>query len=256
MNGARAITILLSIVLFQPAAGWAVAVEEEALVPTLTPRSGPRGISRFNNETLDSLFGGPKGERLERDQGSGHLEARNKPTVLALPSSESRPAKLSRRTSPRAAAASRIADKGRAHLKAGDYEKALLAFEKSLSLYPNPYLYYELARAHHFLAQYRESSSFVDAAQPWLVDHPESSSALARIKAENGRALAKETAARRAVRQEGGADRRQEGPPLDRTNAFMASLLAVTLGGMLLYLLMIAARKSQASVRSQPPAQS
>ena len=140
-------------------------------------------------------------------------------------------------------------------MKAGEYENALLAFEKSLALDPNPYLYYDLAHAHHHLAQYRESSSFVDAAQPWLVDYPERTSALAKVKNENGRALTTQAVARRAIQQESGPDNKPESASLNKTSAFIGYLFAVSFAVMLLYFLMPAVRKIEASLRwQQPPA--
>ncbi|MGH7834174.1 MAG: tetratricopeptide repeat protein [Candidatus Binatia bacterium] len=248
---------MLSIVLLQAAADSVLAVEpEDTLVPILTARSRTKGIFRFDNETLDSLFGGSKGHRVERDGAAGadQLEPEAKPTLLAIPRSETRTAKFSRRT-PRGAAALRIAEKGRALMKAGEYENALLAFEKSLALDPNPYLYYDLAHAHHHLAQYRESSSFVDAAAPWLVDYHERTSALAKIKNENGRALATQAAARHAIQQESGPDNKPESASLNKTSAFIGYLFEVSFGAMLLYFLLPAVRKIEASLRwQQPPA--
>ena len=262
MNWVRSIHILLSIVLLHAAADSVLAIENESvntLVPTLTARDRVRGIFRFDNETLDSLFGGSRTQRVAHDHaaGSNRPEPEAKPTVLAIPRSETRTAKSSRRTSPRGAAALRIAEKGRALMKAGDYENALLAFEKSLALDPSPYLYYDLAHAHHHLAQYRESSSFVEAAQPWLVDYPEWTSALVKIKNENGRALARQAAARRAIQQESRPDNKPESPSLNKTSAFIGYLFAVSFGVMLWYFLMSAVRKIEASLSSQqPPAQS
>jgi tetratricopeptide (TPR) repeat protein len=215
------------------------------LVPTLTSHDRIRGIFRFDNETLDSLFGGSKRQPVERDHaaGPGQLEPAAKPRVLALPRSGTRTPEFSRQASSRSAAALRFAEKGRALMKAGDYENALLALEKSLALDPNPYLYYDLARAHHHLAQYRESSSFVEAALPWFVDYPESISALAKIKNQNGRALARQAAASRAVRQETKADAKPESPSLNETSVFIGYLFAASFGVMLLYFLMPVVRK-------------
>jgi tetratricopeptide (TPR) repeat protein len=258
MNGVRSIRILLSIVLLQVAVDAVLAVETDTRVPTLTARSRSKGIFRFDNETFDSLFGGSKAHRVERDHAAGaaQLEPEAESTVLAIPRSETRTAKFSRRTSPRRAAALRIAEKGRAVMKAGEYETALLAFEKSLALDPNPYLYYDLAHAHHHLAEYRESSSFIDAAQPWLVDYPEWASALAKIKNENGRALARQTAAKRAMQQESRPDDKPENSSVNEPNAFIGYLFAVSFGVMVLYFLISAVRKIEASLSShQPPAQ-
>jgi hypothetical protein len=224
--------------------------EEDPLVPALNARSTTQEIFRFGNETLESMFGGSKEQRVASDHASS-VEPEAKGTVLTVPRAETTRSERSwRRTSPRGAAALRIAEKGRALMKAGNYENALLAFEKSLALDPNPHLYYDLAHAHYHLGQYRESSSFVDAAQPWLIDYPESISALAKIKSENGRALARQAAERRAIREESRAEK-PERATLSVTGAPIGYLFAVILGVTLLYFLTSAVRKIEASLSSQ-----
>jgi tetratricopeptide (TPR) repeat protein len=250
MNRILPIPFLLLTILPLAVSESASPAEEDPLVPMLNARSTTQGTFRFGNETLEPMFGGSREQRVARDHAAGveTLELEAKGTVLTVPRAETTRERSWRRASPRSAAALRIADKGRTLMKAGDYESALLAFEKSLALDPNPHLYYDLAHAHHHLGQYRESSNFVDAAQPWLIDYPESISALAKIRSENGRALARQAAERRAVREQNSPGKPEARSP-NGAGARLGSLFAVILGVVLLCFLTSAVRKNRSELR-------
>lgn len=72
--------------------------------------------------------------------------------------------------SPKRVAALRFAEKGRHLLADGAYQRALIYFEKALSLDANPYFYYYLARAHYHLAHTQDSLRFLDVAESFLSD--------------------------------------------------------------------------------------
>jgi tetratricopeptide (TPR) repeat protein len=73
------------------------------------------------------------------------------------------------------AVALRLAEKGRPLLGSGEYEKALVHFEKALALdYTSyqPYIYFYLAGTHDYFGNYRQSSNFLEIAASWLNEQP------------------------------------------------------------------------------------
>jgi len=68
-------------------------------------------------------------------------------------------------TAPNVAAATRLADAGRARMAAGDYGAALEQLERAIAIDPdNPYAYYYLAELHFVHHTYDQAIAFADRA--------------------------------------------------------------------------------------------
>jgi hypothetical protein len=109
------------------------------------------------------------------------LAAKDHPTVQP---NESLTSAIQRTTSPKRAAALRLAEKGRQYLLQKQHHKAVSYFEKALGLEASPYLYYYLSRAHYHLGQYAASANFLDVASSLLAAQPAWATAVAAMRAQ------------------------------------------------------------------------
>jgi len=90
-------------------------------------------------------------------------------TAPALRDDSSLLAKITPGTSPQRAASLRLTEEGRKLLDAGDPNRALARFEKTIVIdSTNPYGYFYLAKTHYRLGRYKESLAFLDVAESRL----------------------------------------------------------------------------------------
>jgi hypothetical protein len=99
-------------------------------------------------------------------------------------------AKITPGTSPQRAASLRLTEEGRKLLDAGDPNRALSRFEKTIAIdSTNPYGYFYLAKTHYRLGRYKESLNFLDVAESRLNGEPFWLSEVYALQGENLRAL-------------------------------------------------------------------
>ncbi|NIO07764.1 MAG: tetratricopeptide repeat protein [Deltaproteobacteria bacterium] len=136
------------------------------------------------------------GEEPERTRRTVEEIAREvtTPTVDQTPSQTavqaSLIAKITPETLPRRAASLRLTEEGRLLMEAGEYEKALNRFEKTIAIdSTNPYSYFYLALAHHYLTHYQQSTNFLDVAESLLTEEPYWLARVYTLKGKNLEAL-------------------------------------------------------------------
>ncbi|MFQ5682457.1 MAG: tetratricopeptide repeat protein [Candidatus Binatia bacterium] len=109
---------------------------------------------------------------------------------IPQPHDSSLVAKISPQTSPQRAASLRLAEEGKRLMKSGQYERALVRLEKTISIdSTNPYGYYYLAETHYRMGRYRQSLNFLDVAESLLASKPYWLAEVYALKGENFRAL-------------------------------------------------------------------
>ena len=119
-------------------------------------------------------------------------ENRVAPDLSAPPLSDdsSLLAKITPGTTPQRAASLRLTEEGRKLLDAGDPNRALPRFEKTIVVdSTNPYGYFYLAKTHYRLGRYKESLNFLDVAESRLSGEPFWLSEVYALRGENFRAL-------------------------------------------------------------------
>jgi hypothetical protein len=111
-------------------------------------------------------------------------------TAPALRDDSSLLAKITPGTSPQRAASLRLTEEGRKLLDAGDPNRALARFEKTIVIdSTNPYGYFYLAKTHYRLGRYKESLAFLDVAESRLSEEPFWLAEVYALRGENFRAL-------------------------------------------------------------------
>lgn len=155
-----------------PARVSALEAEKVYLVshPAPEPEAQSRNVPVFDNALLDSLFGKHRATEKARNKTVSADDRRAPNVFWGAASSPISPngsllAGITRDTSPRRAAALRLAEKGRVLLRGGEYRKALYPLEKALGLDANPVIYFYLARAHYYLGNDDRASGFLAAAE-------------------------------------------------------------------------------------------
>jgi tetratricopeptide (TPR) repeat protein len=125
----------------------------------------------FDNDFLDRFFG--RDRAVERPQPNADtaqpkvFEGNSPISPILLPN-RSLLAGINPRTSPRRAAALRIAERGRTLMQKREYQRAVSELEKALSLDASPFIYFYLARAHHQLGDNQRSLNFLAVAESRL----------------------------------------------------------------------------------------
>ena len=93
-------------------------------------------------------------------------------------------------TMPRRRASVKLVQQGQDLLRTGDYSAALARFERAIDVdSTNPYSLYFVARAHYFLAHYRESLEFLDVAESRLAGDDRWLAEIHVLRARNATAL-------------------------------------------------------------------
>lgn len=140
--------------------------------------SAPENVVVLDNALLDKTFGRERAAKENQPQGDSESPIAPRTRIIESPAllpHESFSAKMSAATPGRRAVALRLAEKGRRLLRSGEYEKALVHFEKALDLdctSYQPYIYFYLARTHDYLGNYQQSSNFLEVAESWLNEQP------------------------------------------------------------------------------------
>ena len=99
-------------------------------------------------------------------------------------------AKITPGTTPQRAVSLRLTEEGRNFLDAGDPNRALSRFEKTIVIdSTNPYGYFYLAKTHYRLGRYKESLNFLDVAESRLSGEPFWLAEVYALRGENFRAL-------------------------------------------------------------------
>jgi tetratricopeptide (TPR) repeat protein len=99
-------------------------------------------------------------------------------------------AKITPGIPPQRAASLRLTEEGRKLLDAGDPNRALSRFEKTIVIdSTNPYGYFYLAKTHYRLGRYKESLNFLDVAESRLSGEPFWLAEVYALRGENFRAL-------------------------------------------------------------------
>ena len=102
---------------------------------------------------------------------------------LAVAPNRSLLSAIGRRTNSKSAAALRLAESGRTWIQAGENQRAVSVLEKALSLEASPFVYFYLARAHYYLADYQRAAQFAKIAETLFSDQSDWSEELFKLKA-------------------------------------------------------------------------
>jgi hypothetical protein len=112
------------------------------------------------------------------------------PAGPALRDDSSLLAKITPGTPPQRAASLRLTEEGRKLLDAGDPNRALGRFEKTIVIdSTNPYGYFYLAKTQYRLGRYKDSLNFLDVAESRLSGEPFWLAEVYALRGENLRAL-------------------------------------------------------------------
>jgi len=110
--------------------------------------------------------------------------------TVPLPDDSSMIAKISPGTSPQRAASLRFTEEGKRLIESGEYARALIRLEKTISIdSTNPYGYFYLGKTHYHLGHYKDSLNFLDVAESYLTSQPYWLAEVLAFKGENFRAL-------------------------------------------------------------------
>ena len=148
--------------------------------PPLLSAEPNRRVIVFDNDTLDKMFGKSRRSAAnETDPGkiSGRSDfpavGPNRSLLLAI---------IGRGTSSKRAAALRLVESGRTLIQAGENRRAVAVLERALSLEVSPFVYFYLARAHYYLADYQRAAEFVEIAEALFYQQPDWSEELFKLK--------------------------------------------------------------------------
>jgi tetratricopeptide (TPR) repeat protein len=123
----------------------------------------------FDNDFLDRFFGRDRSaERPPPNAITTPPKVFDESNSPILSPNRSLLAGINPRTSPRRAAALRIAERGRTLMQNREYQRAVSELEKALSLDASPFIYFYLARAHHQLGDNQRSLNFLAVAESRL----------------------------------------------------------------------------------------
>jgi hypothetical protein len=129
-------------------------------------------------------------ENSKEVRGSENRTTPPEPAGPALRDDSSLLAKITPGTPPQRAASLRLTEEGRKLLDAGDPNRALGRFEKTIVIdSTNPYGYFYLAKTQYRLGRYKESLNFLDVAESRLSEEPFWLAEVYALRGENLRAL-------------------------------------------------------------------
>src|SRR6266850_8363839 len=147
--------------------------------PLLSPETNRRVIV-FDNDTLDKMFGKSR-RSAANETDPGKIPGRSH--FPAVGPNRSLLSAIGRRTNSKSAAALRLVGSGRTLIQAGENRKAVSVLEKALSLEASPFVYFYLARAHYYLADYQRAAQFAKIAETLFSDQSDWSEELFKLKA-------------------------------------------------------------------------
>jgi hypothetical protein len=132
----------------------------------------------------------PAGKPSAKDTSTGESRVTPDLSAPALRDDSSLLAKITSGTSPQRAASLRLTEEGRKLLDAGDPNRALARFEKTIVIdSTNPYGYFYLAKTQYRLGRHRDSLNFLDVAESRLSGEPFWLAEVYALRGENFRAL-------------------------------------------------------------------
>ena len=147
--------------------------------PLLSPEPNRRVI-KFDNDALEKMFGKSRrsaANENDREKVPGRSE------FPAVGPNRSLLSAIGRRTNSKSAAALRLTESGRTLIQAGENRRAVSVLEKALSLEASPFVYFYLARAHYYQADYQRAAQFVEIAEALLYEQTDWSEELLKLKA-------------------------------------------------------------------------
>ena len=153
-------------------------VQQSKQPPLLAPEPNRRVIV-FDNDTLDKMFGKSRrsaANETDPEKISGRSD------FPAVGPNRSLLSAIGRRTNSKSAAALRLVESGRTLIQAGENRRAVAVLERALSLEASPFVYFYLARAHYYLADYQRTAEFVEIAEALFYQQPDWSEELFKLK--------------------------------------------------------------------------
>jgi hypothetical protein len=147
--------------------------------PPLLSTAPNRRVIVFDNDTLDKMFG--KSRRSAANE-TDPAKIPGKSDFPAVGPNRSLLSAIGRGTSSKRAAALRLVESGRTLIQAGENRRAVAILERALSLEASPFVYFYLARAHYYLADYQRAAEFVEIAEALFYQQPDWSEELFKLK--------------------------------------------------------------------------
>lgn len=147
--------------------------------PPLLSTAPNRRVIVFDNDTLDKMFG--KSRRSAANE-TDPAKIPGKSDFPAVGPNRSLLSAIGRRTNSKSAAALRLVESGRTLIQAGENRRAVAVLERALSLEASPFVYFYLARAHYYLADYQRAAEFVEIAEALFYQQPDWSEELFKLK--------------------------------------------------------------------------
>jgi hypothetical protein len=147
--------------------------------PPLLSTAPNRRVIVFDNDTLDKMFG--KSRRSAANE-TDPAKIPGKSDFPAVGPNSSLLSAIGRGTSSKRAAALRLVESGRTLIQAGENRRAVAVLERALSLEASPFVYFYLARAHYYLADYQRAAEFVEIAEALFYRQPDWSEELFKLK--------------------------------------------------------------------------
>ena len=126
--------------------------------PPILSTEPNRRVIVFDNDTLDKMFGKSR-RSAANETDPGKISGRS--DFPAVGPNRSLLSAIGRGTSSKRAAALRLIESGRTLIQAGENRRAVAVLERALSLEASPFVYFYLARAHYYLADYQRAAEFV-----------------------------------------------------------------------------------------------
>ena len=147
--------------------------------PPLLSAEPNRRVIVFDNDTLDKMFGKSR-RSAANETDPGKISGRS--DFPAVGPNRSLLSAIGRRTNSKSAAALRLVESGRTLIQAGENRRAVAVLERALSLEASPFVYFYLARAHYYLADYQRAAEFVEIAEALFYQRPDWSEELFKLK--------------------------------------------------------------------------
>jgi tetratricopeptide (TPR) repeat protein len=186
--------LLLPLAAPEVTVGYAAQVMEPtgSSISTAQPAADRGKVLVFDNALLDRVFANDraaaKGEASKHDEAAATQPTERKPAPALLLPDDSFVAKITSRTPSTLAAALRFAEQGRKEINSRQYAKAINYFERAVSLGVRdyfPYIYYYLAQAHYYLANYQSAYHFLDVAESWLGEDSDWMTSITALRQQN-----------------------------------------------------------------------
>ena len=150
--------------------------------PPLLSTAPNRRVIVFDNDTLDKMFGKSRRSAANENDPAKIPGIPGKSDFPAVGPNRSLLSAIGRGTSSKRAAALRLVESGRTLIQAGENRSAVAVLERALSLEASPFVYFYLARAHYYLADYQRAAEFVEIAEALFYQQPDWTEELFKLK--------------------------------------------------------------------------